>query len=44
MNLGGILSPNDAFLMIRGLRTLDLRLKRSDASDPKDYDLAGKPS
>jgi len=28
MTLGGIISPNDAWLMIRGLRTLPLRLKR----------------
>lgn len=35
MTLGGILSPNDAFLMIRGLRTLELRLKRSDESARK---------
>jgi cystathionine beta-lyase/cystathionine gamma-synthase len=35
MTLGGILSPNDAFLMIRGLRTLELRLKRSDESAGK---------
>jgi cystathionine beta-lyase/cystathionine gamma-synthase len=32
MTLGGILSPNDAALMIRGLRTLPLRLQRSDES------------
>lgn len=30
MNLGGIVSPFDAWLMIRGLRTLPLRLKRSE--------------
>ena len=29
MTLGGILSPNDAWLMLRGLRTLHLRLERS---------------
>lgn len=29
MTLGGIISPNDAWLMIRGLRTLELRLERS---------------
>jgi cystathionine beta-lyase/cystathionine gamma-synthase len=28
MNLGGILSPHDAWLMIRGLRTLELRMDR----------------
>ncbi len=35
MTLGGVISPNDAFLMIRGLRTLELRLKRSDESARK---------
>ena len=30
MTLGGILAPNDAFLMIRGLRTLELRMNRSN--------------
>ncbi|MCC7224766.1 MAG: aminotransferase class I/II-fold pyridoxal phosphate-dependent enzyme [Chitinophagales bacterium] len=29
MTLGGIISPHDAWLMIRGLRTLPLRLSRS---------------
>ncbi len=29
MTLGGILSPHDASLMIRGMRTLELRMKRS---------------
>ncbi|MBL0191558.1 MAG: PLP-dependent transferase [Saprospiraceae bacterium] len=32
MILGSIISPNDAFLMIRGLRTLALRVERSDSS------------
>ena len=32
MTLGGIISPHDAALVIRGLRTLPLRLKRSDES------------
>ncbi len=32
MCLGGILSPHDASLVIRGLRTLELRMQRSDAS------------
>ncbi len=32
MTLGGILGPHDASLVIRGLRTLPLRLQRSDAS------------
>lgn len=29
LNLGGIISPNDAWLLIRSLRTLPLRLKQS---------------
>lgn len=29
MTLGGIISPNDAWLVTRGLRTLELRVKRS---------------
>jgi cystathionine beta-lyase/cystathionine gamma-synthase len=32
MTLGGIISPHDAALVIRGLRTLPLRLQRSDES------------
>lgn len=32
MTLGGILAPHDANLVIRGLRTLELRLKRSAES------------
>lgn len=32
MTLGGILSPHDAALVIRGLRTLPLRIQRSDDS------------
>ncbi len=28
MTLGGILSPNDAWLLLRGLRTLEIRLER----------------
>lgn len=28
MNLGGIISPHDAWLLIRGLRTLELRMNR----------------
>ncbi|MFM9951439.1 MAG: trans-sulfuration enzyme family protein [Saprospiraceae bacterium] len=32
MTLGGILSPHDAALVIRGLRTLDLRVRRSAES------------
>jgi cystathionine beta-lyase/cystathionine gamma-synthase len=32
MTLGGILGPHDAALVIRGLRTLPLRLQRSDES------------
>ena len=32
MTLGGILSPHDAWLMLRGLRTLHLRTERSSGS------------
>lgn len=32
MTLGPIISPNDAALVIRGLRTLELRMKQSDQS------------
>lgn len=32
MTLGGILGPHDAALVLRGLRTLPLRMERSDAS------------
>lgn len=32
MTLGGILGPHDAALVLRGLRTLPLRVKRSDES------------
>lgn len=35
MTLGGIISPNDANLVIRGLRTLELRLQRSHQSAMK---------
>ena len=35
MTLGGIISPNDAWLMMRGLRTLPLRLERSAKSAEK---------
>lgn len=35
MILGNIISPNDAFLMIRGLRTLKLRLDQIDRSTRK---------
>lgn len=35
MTLGGIISPNDAALVIRGLRTLPLRMKKSDESCKK---------
>ncbi len=35
MTLGGIISPNDAWLMMRGLRTLDIRVKRSTESAEK---------
>jgi len=35
MTLGGIISPNDAWLMLRGLRTLSLRLNHSTDSTEK---------
>jgi len=35
MTLGGIISPFDAWLLIRGLRTLSLRLERSSRSAEK---------
>ena len=35
MTLGGIISPNDAWLMMRGLRTLEVRLERSSATGEK---------
>ncbi len=35
MTLGGILSPNDAMLVIRGLRTLPLRIKQSQETTEK---------
>lgn len=35
MTLGAIISPNDAMLVIRGLRTLELRMKRSQESGMK---------
>jgi cystathionine beta-lyase/cystathionine gamma-synthase len=35
MTLGGIISPNDAWLMIRGLRTFQLRMERIAASTAK---------
>jgi len=35
MTLGGIISPHDAWLMMRGLRTLPLRMERVAQSTPK---------
>ena len=35
MTLGGVLSPHDAWLMMRGLRTLPLRMERVAQSTPK---------
>ena len=35
MTLGAIISPHDANLVIRGLRTLELRMKRTDESAKK---------
>jgi len=42
MTLGGIISPNDAWLMIRGLRTLELRVNRSSESAKKVADRLAK--
>lgn len=35
LNLGGVMGPNDAWLMIRSLRTLPVRLERIQASTAK---------
>lgn len=35
MTLANLISPNDAFLLMRGMRTLELRLKRSHESTMK---------
>ena len=35
MTLGGVISPHDAWLMIRGLRTLPIRLRQSSESAQK---------
>jgi cystathionine beta-lyase/cystathionine gamma-synthase len=35
MTLGGIISPHDAWLMLRGLRTLQVRMERISASTEK---------
>ncbi len=35
MTLGGIISPNDAWLMLRGLRTLPLRMQRVAETTPQ---------
>lgn len=35
LNLGGIISPNDAWLILRGLRTLELRINRSSETAQK---------
>lgn len=35
MTLGGNISPNDAWLMLRGLRTLEIRMKRVAETTPK---------
>ncbi|MEW6467748.1 MAG: aminotransferase class I/II-fold pyridoxal phosphate-dependent enzyme [Bacteroidota bacterium] len=44
MTLGGIISPHDAWLMMRGLRTLELRVNRSAESAKKVADfLASHP-
>lgn len=38
MTFGGIVSPNDAWLMIRSMRTLELRLQKSNESAAKIAD------
>ena len=44
MTLGSVISPHDAWLMIRGLRTLPLRLKQSSSSAMKTAEyLSGHP-
>lgn len=35
MTLGGIISPNEAWLMIRGMRTLEIRMNRVAETTPK---------
>lgn len=44
MTLGGVISPHDAWLMLRGLRTLPIRLKQSSNSAQKVVNyLSGHP-
>ncbi len=44
LNLGGIMSPNDAWLVLRGLRTLHIRIERIGATTKKITDfLAAHP-
>lgn len=44
MNLGGIISPNDAWLMIRSIRTLEIRVNKSAEVTQKVVDaLEGHP-
>jgi len=38
MTLGGVISPHDSWLMLRGLRTLELRVNRSAESTQKIVD------
>lgn len=42
MSFGAVLSPHDAFLLIRGLRTLPLRLERSASNAEKIADFLAK--
>lgn len=44
MTLGGILAPHDAALVIRGLRTLELRVKKSSESAEKIVNWLGAHS
>lgn len=41
MTMGGVISPHDAWLMLRGLRTLELRVNRSAGSATKIAEMLG---
>jgi cystathionine beta-lyase/cystathionine gamma-synthase len=42
MTLGGVISPHDAWLMIRGLRTLPIRMERVAQTTPQVVDYLEK--
>ena len=44
MNLGGIIGPQDAWLMLRGLRTLPIRMERVAQTTPKSRRISRKSS